>query len=101
MGSRNTQALLHIIIDMSNLDTQIDQLKDEATERWGDQWTIEARYFADGDAQCHAVRSFGRNEDGYLVQKRLFLLETGEFVVDQVVIERQYVEEEMIETPSS
>lgn len=86
---------------MSNLESQIDQLKDEATERWGDRWTIEARYFADGDAQCHAVRSFGRNGDGHIVQKRLFLLESGDFVVDKVTLEREYIEEETIEAPSS
>lgn len=85
---------------MTNLDPQIEQLKAEATERWGNKWTIEARYFADGDAQCHAVRSLGRN-DGYLVKKRLFLLESGEFVVDKVTLERQCIDEETIEAPTS
>lgn len=86
---------------MADLNTQIERLKAEATERWGDHWTIEARYFADGDAQCHAVRSYGRNEDGHLIQKRLFLLESGDFVVDKVTLERDYIDEETIEAPSS
>ncbi|WP_330633656.1 hypothetical protein [Halocatena halophila] len=82
-----------------NIESTIERLEEEASERWGDEWTIEARYFADGDAQASAVHSLGRNDDGHLVKKRLFLLESGDYVVDQVTFERRYVEEKTVEAP--
>ena len=38
-----------------DVDEKIEQLKQAATERWGERWTVEARHFADGDVQVVAV----------------------------------------------
>ena len=86
---------------MSDLDAQIERLKAEATERWGDKWVIETRRFADGDAQCNAIRSHGRNDDENLVQDQLFILESGEVVVEQVTLERRELNTKTLEAPAS
>lgn len=86
---------------MTTLDAQIERLQSEATERWGDKWVIETRRFADGDAQCNATRSHGRNDDGYLVQDQLFILDSGEVVVERVTLERRELNTKTIEAPES
>lgn len=86
---------------MTDLDAQIERLQAEATERWGDRWTIKINQFSDGDSQCHAMRSRGRNDDGHLVQDRLYLLENGETAVERVTMERREVDNETIEAPPS
>lgn len=85
---------------MSNLDAQIDRLKAEATERWGDQWVVETLHFADGDTQCYATRSYGHNDHGHLVEDRLFIGENGKTAVERVTIQREEIDNEMIESPT-
>jgi hypothetical protein len=84
---------------MTDLDTEIERLQSEATERWGEKWTIEIRRFADGDAQANAVQSRGLNDDRHLVKDHLFILESGEVVVERVTVERRELETETIEAP--
>jgi hypothetical protein len=66
----------------------------------GDQWVIETLRFADGDTRAHATRSRGRNEDGHIVEDRLFVRKTGETAVERVTMERNELDTEMIETPA-
>lgn len=86
----------HAITDM-DLETRIERLKAEVTERWGDQWVVETFQFADGDYQCYATRSYGQNDDGYLVEDRLFISDTGETAVERVTMERREIDSETIE----
>jgi hypothetical protein len=65
-------------IAMTDLDVQIERLKAEASERWGNRWVVTSLHFADGDSQCYAIRSHGRTDDGHLVQDRLFISGSGE-----------------------
>jgi hypothetical protein len=85
---------------MSGLDAKVERLEAEATERWGDQWVIETLRFADGDTRAHATRSRGRNEDGNIVEDRLFVSETGETAVERVTMERNELTSETIEAPA-
>jgi hypothetical protein len=86
---------------MTDLDAQIERLQAEATERWGEQWTIEVRRFADGDGQANAVRSRGFNDDGHLVKDHLFILDSGEVVVERVTMEQREIDSETLEAPKS
>lgn len=86
---------------MSEFDTQVERLQAEATERWGDQWVVKVLQFADGDSSSHAIHSHGRDDDGNLVQDRLFILENGETVVERVTMERRELDNETIEAPSN
>ena len=85
---------------MSDLDAQIERLKAEATERWGEKWVIKSLQFADGDFQCYAIRSRGRNGDGNLVEDRLWISEDGDTAVERVTMEQQELDTEMIEPPT-
>jgi hypothetical protein len=82
------------------LETEVEQLKAEATERWGERWVIETLRFADGDTKAHATRSRGRNDDGNIVEDRLFVNENGDTAVERVTIERNELDSETIEAPS-
>lgn len=85
---------------MSTLDAHIDRLKAEATERWGERWTVRVQHFADGDANAFAFCSRGRDDDGNLVHDRLFILENGETVVERVTMESRELETETLEAPT-
>jgi hypothetical protein len=82
---------------MIDLDAQIERLQAEATERWGDSWVVKSLQFADGDTQCYAIRSRGRNGDGNLVHDRLWLSEDGDTVVERVTLEWRELDHETIE----
>lgn len=82
------------------LETEVEQLKSEASERWGDHWTVETKLFADGDANAFAFRSRGRDEGGNLVHDRLFILQNGEPVVERVTMEKRELEAETLEAPT-
>jgi hypothetical protein len=86
---------------MTDLDAQIERLKAEATERWGEKWVIKCLLFADGDSQYYAIRSRGRNGDGNLVHDRLWLSEDGETAVERVTMERCELDSETIEAPTA
>lgn len=86
---------------MTDLDAQVERLKTEATERWGDHWVIKINQFADGDSQCHAMKSHGRDDDGNLVQDRLYLLESGDTTVERVTMKRRELDNKTIEAPAS
>lgn len=83
------------------LDAKIERLKTEASERWGDNWTVRVQHFADADAHAFAFTSRGRNEDGDLVHDRLFLLENGEAAVERVTMERNELDSETLEAPQA
>ena len=83
------------------LDRQIERLKEEAAERWGEQWVVKTSHFADGDSRAHAVSSRGQNEDGHLVQDHLTILENGETAVERVTMQRNEVDNETIEAPTT
>ncbi|EMA47798.1 hypothetical protein [Halococcus salifodinae] len=85
---------------MSSLDAKIDRLKAEATERWDNHWTVRVQHFADGDTNAFAFRSRGRDEDGNLVHDRLFILESGEPVVERVTMEKSELDTETLEAPA-
>lgn len=78
----------------------VERLKTEATERWGNQWTVEVQLFSDTDANAYAFRSRGRDEEGNLIHDRLFILNNGEPVVERVTIERKELETETLEAPT-
>jgi hypothetical protein len=86
--------------DMSDLEAEVEQLRAEATERWDDQWTVRVQHFADGDANAFAFSSHGLDEDGHLVHDRLFILDSGETVVERVTMERSELETETLEAPT-
>jgi hypothetical protein len=86
---------------MTDLDAQIERVKSEATERWGDKWVIKINLFADGDSQCHAMKSHGLDDDENLVQDRLYVLENGETAVERVTMEQRELNNETIEAPAS
>jgi hypothetical protein len=81
------------------LETKVERLKEEASERWGKRWTIEIRQYADGDYQALAFSSRGQDEDGYLIRDWLFMDESGDTAVERVTIERREIKSEPIEEP--
>jgi hypothetical protein len=85
---------------MSGLDAKIERLEAEASERWGDHWTVRVQHFADGDTHAFAFCSRGRDGDGNLVHDRLFLLDSGETVVERVTMERSELDTETLEAPT-
>ena len=64
-------------------EATVERLKEEATERWGERWTIEVSRYADGDFNAHAVQHYGRNDDGHLMQDRIYIAEDGEVIVSR------------------
>ena len=82
-----------------DLETKVERLKEEATERWGERWTVEIRQYADGDYQALAFSSRDRDEDGYLVKDRLFMNENGDTAVERATVERREIKSEPIEEP--
>jgi hypothetical protein len=87
--------------NMTELETTVERLKAEATERWGEHWVIKVSRFADGDLNAYAMHSLGRNEDGHLVQDRLYLINDDEVLVSRRTLERREISSELIEAPPS
>ena len=83
------------------LETKVERLKAEASERWGDRWVVKTSHFADGDTRAHAIRSHGRNDDGNLVKDHLFILDTGEIAVERVTLQRREIENKTVEAPAT
>lgn len=81
---------------MTELETTVGRLKTEATERWGEHWTIEVSRFADGNFNAYAMRSRGRNEDGHLVQDRLYLTDDDEVLISRRTLESREISNEAI-----
>lgn len=86
---------------MSELETTVERLKAEATDRWGERWTISVNRYADGDFNAYALRSRGRNENGHLVEDRIYITENDEILVSQRTFDRQEIDSELLEPPSS
>jgi hypothetical protein len=82
---------------MTNPESTVERLKAEATERWGNYWTIRVQHFADGDTNAFAFRSRRRDDDGNLVHDRLFILDSGQIVVERVTMERNKLDAETLE----
>ena len=78
-------------------DEKIARLKEAARERWGERWTVEVRYFADGDFSANAVRSRGQTEEGHLKQDVMFITDDGEIVGERIVLERREVSSEKLD----
>lgn len=81
------------------LETKVERLKAEATERWGERWTVEIRQYADGDYQALAFHSRGQNENGHLLRDRLFIDQNGQTAVERATVEHREIESEPIEEP--
>jgi hypothetical protein len=64
----------------------------------GNHWTIRVQHFADGDTNAFAFRSWGRDDDGNLVHDRLFILDSGQTVVERVTMEKSELDAETLET---
>lgn len=43
---------------------ELETLKAEARERWGDDWTIEQLHFADWSTSAHAFHTIGHFNEG-------------------------------------
>lgn len=85
---------------MSTLGDDVERLKAEARERWGDAWTVKTRHFADGDTQAFAVHSRGRTGDGLLERDRLFVSDEGDVAVERARMERREVDTDTVEAPT-
>jgi hypothetical protein len=86
---------------MSELETTIERLRAKAIERWDQRWTIKVSRFADGDFNAYAMRSRGKNENGHLVQDRLYLTNSDEVLVSRRTLECREISSELIEAPPS
>jgi predicted phage gp36 major capsid-like protein len=82
-----------------DLETKVERLKQEATDRWGERWTVEIRQYADGDYQALAFSSRGQDEDGYLVRDRLFMDKSGDTAVERATVGHREIKSEPIEEP--
>jgi hypothetical protein len=100
MAAETPNSQVNACAEQDSLEAEVERLKAEASERWGERWVIETLQFADGDTQSHATRSYGRNEDGNIVEDRLFVNEAGETAVERVTIERRELDSETIEAPA-
>lgn len=76
---------------------KIDRLKQEARKRWGERWTVEARFFADGDVNAHAFQSRGQTPEGHLEQDILFITDDGDVVGERVVLEQREISSEELD----
>ncbi|WP_265108234.1 hypothetical protein [Halosolutus halophilus] len=77
----------------------IEKMEEEATDRWGEEWSISIRRWADGDAQIIAEHVAGF-EDGYQVKHRLMKGPEGDLGHDVVrVKQREIVSHEVLEYP--
>lgn len=81
---------------MNDPDEAIERLQSVASERWGDRWTVEVSYFADGDFQATALQSRGRTEEGFLEHERLFVSDDGTVAAERAVVERREIENEYL-----
>ena|GEM_PF-5550226 len=70
----------------------LEQLRDAARDRWDDEWTIDARHYADGTVQAHAYHRRGRvdaadhdfgEEADVVARDRLWVGPDGERVVQR------------------
>ncbi|WP_156184120.1 hypothetical protein [Halostagnicola sp. A56] len=65
----------------------LEQLKELASERWGDQWTITQKHFADGTTKQTAWRTFGpveTDDDGQVFDVERIQLDGDEALHDRV-----------------
>lgn len=70
--------------------SDLDRLRAEARERWGDRWTIKTTEWADGTTRHRAIRSRGRVEvdgESLIEQDELKFTTDGELVVERVRVE--------------
>ncbi|WP_265112269.1 hypothetical protein [Halosolutus halophilus] len=76
------------------------KLEEEATERWGDEWSIFIRRWANGGAQIIAEHVEGLTAEGYQKKHRLMKGPEGDLGHDVVLVEqREIVSQEVLEYP--
>lgn len=88
---------------LSESDAELVQdLEEEATDRWGDKWAISIRRWADGTAQIYAEHIRGLTPDGNRKKERLMATEENELVHDVVTVTRsETVSHDVLEQPDS
>lgn len=83
-------------------DEDLVRLKELARERWGNQWTITQKHFADGTTKATAFRSLGQVDDlddADVDEGMVFECERIRIKGDRVLHDHVYVRnEEVIET---
>jgi hypothetical protein len=57
------------------------RLKQEARERWGSAWYLEAKEWTDGDMQLRVIHSRGRVADGEQIEQDELILDSENEVV--------------------
>jgi hypothetical protein len=82
------------------LDQEIKQLQTEASERWGERWTIEVSHYADGDYNAYAVQYYGRDRDDHLIQDRIYIADDGMVFVHRLTREQRDIDSERLEGPT-
>lgn len=77
----------------------VEQLKAEAKDRWGEKWTIETTQWADGDSRSRALSSFGRQREGGPIRREQMMIAPDEEVTVErlLVYPEEVVERERIE----
>ncbi len=86
-------------------DEKIALLKEIARDRWGDEWAIEQKHWADGTTSEHVyhVRGYVDVEgiDGRVQEKEhLWLDDEGQYVVERMQIRREtIVDREIVADP--
>lgn len=66
----------------------VEQLEKAATERWGEEWAISIRRWADGEATIYAEHCLGPVSDDRRKSERLMPTSEGDFACEVVVEQR-------------
>lgn len=73
----------------------LEQLKELASERWGDEWAIRATHFADGTIQAYAFHSRGvvdNNHDAKTLEQERLYADSEQTIFRRVHVHHEDVE---------
>ncbi|RQG93715.1 hypothetical protein [Natrarchaeobius oligotrophus] len=71
--------------------SDLERLKQLARERWGDEWAIEQRHWADGTTTEHAYHVEPSDEPDVRIRERLFIGADGEPYHDKVRVRHEQI----------
>lgn len=93
----DNDTLDNAVESLDGVDSDLKRLAEAATDRWGDEWTIEAMFHGDGGSRMFAVSGIaaGAGYDGDVsVRERLWVNDAGERAVHRVHVRDEEVLEE-------
>lgn len=75
----------------TGFDDELEALQAAARQRWGEEWAIEQRHWADGTSDAHAYHIEPTDDADVYFRDRLFVGDDGEVYHDRIRLRREEV----------